>query len=256
MKITFVGLSSYLIEDKHRGRLLIDLFKDAPEHSLGLTVPEHLLADIFLVSHADSDHSNLEEHFAEHKQDSRKQDKLNINIFPDLNLRGTLVKEWNGDLCIAYHFTVDGFRCLHLADNSHSLTEKQLKEIGKVDILFLPMSKSKTDVVKLELELIKRIKPKVIIPSHIIPMPLKEIRKGYGFVSKKLSKVILPAKKDPHANLYTVDIFSYMLLAIENLSKHFEVKEIPGFEVEIKKLPKTPMIYYFSKCQAKYKTKK
>ena len=251
MKITFVGLSCYLIEDSRGGRLLIDVFKDAPEYSFGLNLPDNLRADIFLASHADADHANLDEKFVEHKLQNDTRNSTEIIIFPDMNLRGTLVKEWNGDLCIAYHFTVDGLRCLHLADNSHSLTEKQITEIGQIAILFLPMSKSKSDAIALELEIIDKLKPKIIIPAHIIPLPLGEIREGYDSINAKLGKIILPATKNPNADENTVAVFSHMLLVAENLTKNFATNELRTSSVEINELPSEPTIYYFDECLAK-----
>ena len=166
MKITFVGLSSYLIEDSKGGRLLIDLFRDEPEYSFGLTLPSTLKADIFLASHADADHSNLDEKYTEHFKKTDEKNDVDIKIFPDLDLKGSLVREWNGDLCFAYHFTVDGFRCLHLADNSHPLTNKQISDFGKIDILFISMPKSRSDIVETELDIINKLKPSIIIPSQ------------------------------------------------------------------------------------------
>lgn len=253
MKITFVGMSSYLIEDKLGGRLLIDLFKDAPEYSFGLTLPKKLYADVFLASHADADHSHLDERFTKHKRNILEKHEADIDIFPNFDLRGTLVKEWNGDLCIAYHFTVDGFRCLHLSDNSHPLTEEQIAEFGQIDILFLPMPKSKSNVINTELEIIKILKPKIIIPAHTIPFSLKTIRKGYKTIYEKLSKIILSATVNPQANANTVEVFSYMLLAAESLTNNFTTIEIAGTDAEIKKLPKKTTVYYFDKCLAKHK---
>jgi L-ascorbate metabolism protein UlaG (beta-lactamase superfamily) len=251
MKITFIGLSSYLIEDNYGGRLLIDLFHDEPEHSFGLALPKNLKADVFLVSHADSDHSNLSGKFVEHERSSHEKHEGEIDIFPNLNLRGTLVKEWNGDLCIAYHFTVDGLRCLHLADNSYSLTDQQISEFGKIDILFLPMPKSKSYIIKTELDIITKLKPQIIIPSHVIPLPLKVVAKGHKTIYAKLAKIILPMIKNPQANANTVDVFSHMLLAVEKVTQKFATKEITDSSVVINNLPEAPTVYYFSKCLAK-----
>lgn len=251
MKLTFIGLSCFLIEDKKGGRLLIDPFDDTPRWTLGLTLPKKLHADIFLASHADADHSYLDERFVERKQRNDKKHETDINIFPDLNLRGTLVKEWNGDLCIAYHFTVDAFRCLHLADNSHQLTKNQIKELGQVDILFLPMPKSKSENIDVELTIIEDLKPKIVIPSHTIPLSLKTVRRGYKVIYEKISKKMGAHNKNPNINEYSFGIFSYMLLAANNLTKHFETKEITSSNVEIKKLPKKTTVYYFDKCLAK-----
>ena len=251
MKITFVGLSCYLIEDRKGGRLLIDIFKDEPRYSFGFTLPKNLIADIFLASHADADHGYLDERFTEHKKPNDEKKLGAADIFPNFNLRGTIAQEWNGDLCIAYHFTVDGLRCLHLADSSHPLTASQLKEFGKIDVLFLPMPKSKNDNIEMELKIIMQLRPNIIIPSHLIPMSLKNIERGYDFIYKKLAGTILSAKQNPNADAQTVKVFSWMLICAEKLSRHFPTKIIDSPIIEIKKLPKKPTIYYFEKCLAR-----
>lgn len=250
MKITFIGLSSYLIQDRNGGRLLVDLFRDEPRYSFGLKLPKKLKADIFLASHADADHSNLNEKYTEHFEKIDKKSDLDIRIFPDLDLKGTLVREWNGDLCFAYHFTVDGFRCLHLADNSHALTTKQIKDFGKIDILFIPMPKSRSGLVEMELGIINKLKPKVIIPSHMIPLPLQDVAKGYKNIHSKIGKIVLSQTKNPQANEKTVEVFSYMLLAAQNLAKSFALKEVDGSEIEINSLPIKKTVCYFDKCLA------
>jgi L-ascorbate metabolism protein UlaG (beta-lactamase superfamily) len=251
MKITSIGLSCYLIENKNKARLLIDPFSDLPEHSFGLTLPKNLSADIFLASHADEDHSNLNGKFARHLKNSNKKDTTKVTPFPHLDLKGTIVKEYNGDLCIAYHFTLDNKRFLHLSDNSHPLTKNQLKEIGKIDILFLPMPKSKSDNIKMEKEIIKKLNPKIVIPTHLISLPVSEINKGFELVEKKISKIILPEKKNPSANKITVNIFTYMLLATKNLINSYPSIEIESPTIKIDKLPKKTTIYHFTKYLSK-----
>lgn len=251
MKITHIGLSCFLIENKKGGKLLIDTFSDTPEHSLGLILPKKLTADLFLSSHADSDHANMNEKFATHRKKSNEKDDASRELFPNLDLRGTVAREWNGDLCIAFHFTIDGTRCLHLADNSHPLSKKQLTAIGKVDVLFLPMPKSLSANTNMELKIIRDLKPKIIIPAHTIPLPLKQIQQGHDYISKKLSRIILTNNANPHANQYTVEIFSHMLLAAENLTKHLPTITVRNPNLSITNLPQKPTIYYFEKCLAK-----
>ncbi len=62
MKIHFIGLSSFLIENNSSYRILIDPFNNAPEWSLGLSFPDTfdgkpLGANIVLMSEPDADHA-------------------------------------------------------------------------------------------------------------------------------------------------------------------------------------------------------
>ncbi len=168
MKITFVGLSCFLIENASGDRLLLEPYYDSGDFALGIKFPHDLTADVFLVSHPDEDHSYLHHSMLRQRQDENSQDTaLDNELFPGLHLKGTLVREYNGDSCIAFSFTVDGIRLLHLADNAHVLSNRQLEEIGDVDVLFATMPKGEHNVA---VDIIKQINPRLAIPSHYIPV--------------------------------------------------------------------------------------
>ncbi len=173
MKINFVGLSSFLIENNTGYRILIDPFNNAPEWSLGLSFPDTfeekpLGANIVFMSEPDADHAYAPGDWLE----KAPHTEPNSNPFPNINIRGTIVYEWNGDLNIAWHYTVDGIRMAHLADNAHPLTEQQLQDIGKPDILFISASKAKEnedgDITRKNVE---ALAPKMVIWTHHIVPP-------------------------------------------------------------------------------------
>ncbi|MSU54739.1 MAG: hypothetical protein EXS48_02840, partial [Candidatus Staskawiczbacteria bacterium] len=144
MKITFIGLSCFMIENEAGFRMCVDPFNDSPEWALGPTFPKQFNgqpfgANIVLMSEPDADHANAPGDWLYYAPKT----KPNSNPFPDLNLRGTVIYEWNGDVNIAYGYNVDGMRLLHLADNAHVLTKEQIKEMGKLDVLFISPSKVK-----------------------------------------------------------------------------------------------------------------
>ena len=93
--------------------------------------------------------------------------KPGSNPFPNLNLRGTVVHEYNGDVNIAWHYTVDGLRLAHFADHAHILTNEQLNEIGTPDIIFVSPPKTENkeanEVIRKNIELLK---PKIIFWAH------------------------------------------------------------------------------------------
>lgn len=177
MKINYIGLSSFLIENDQGYRILIDPFNDAPEWSLGISFPKTwddkpFGTNLVLMSEPDSDHAYAPGGWL----DNAPETKPNSNPFPDLNVRGTVIYEWNGDLNIAWQYTVDGIRLLHLADNAHLLTTEQLQEIGHPDIVFISPPKPKVeDGIDEDLEFVRlnieALAPKMVIWAHYIVPP-------------------------------------------------------------------------------------
>ncbi|MCX6799736.1 MAG: MBL fold metallo-hydrolase [Candidatus Falkowbacteria bacterium] len=175
MKIYYIGLSSFLIENEQGFRVLVDPFNDSPEWQLGLNFPKEFQGkqfgtNIVLSSEPDADHSKFQGDWLV----GAPPTKPNSNPFPGLNLRGTVVYEHNGDLCIAWHYTIDGLRLAHLSDNSHVLTDEQLNELDTPDIIFIAPPKTDNrqanDIVRKSIELLK---PKIIIwAHHIVPKNL------------------------------------------------------------------------------------
>ena len=65
-----------------------------------------------------------------------------------------------------FTFNVDGIQVCHLGDLGHALSEKELKEIGPVDILLIPVGGYFTIDLKEATQVAEQIKPKVVIPMH------------------------------------------------------------------------------------------
>lgn len=179
MKINFIGLSCFLIENEKGYRILVDPFSNDPKWSLGPVFPERFEgkpfgANIVLMTEPDADHAYAPGDFLFNAPDT----KPNSDPFSNLDLKGTVIYEWNGDVNIAWHYNVDGIRLAHFSDNAHLLTDSQLKEIGNPDIIFIspPKADSKNteslDVVRKNIE---ALKPKIIFwAHHIAPKDLPE----------------------------------------------------------------------------------
>jgi L-ascorbate metabolism protein UlaG (beta-lactamase superfamily) len=69
--------------------------------------------------------------------------------------------------CAAFIFDVDGLRIAHLGDLGHQLNETQLKEIGPVDVLMIPVGGVFTINGDEAKKVVAQIKPKrYIFPMH------------------------------------------------------------------------------------------
>lgn len=179
MKINFFGLSCFLIENEKGFRVLVDPFVDTPEWTFGPAMPREfdgrpLGANLVLVSEPDADHAGVPRGLLQNAPPTTRES----DPFPGLDLRGTVVYEWAGDVNIAWHYTFDGLRVAHFADNAHVLTDAQLKELGQPDIIFYPMPKAdseKTGVLDSVNRNIELLKPKLVICTHhIVPTDLPQ----------------------------------------------------------------------------------
>jgi L-ascorbate metabolism protein UlaG (beta-lactamase superfamily) len=65
-----------------------------------------------------------------------------------------------------FTFSVDGIRVCHLGDLGHILSEKELAEIGPVDILLIPVGGYFTIDSKEATRVAEQLKAKVLIPMH------------------------------------------------------------------------------------------
>ena len=82
---------------------------------------------------------------------------------------------------IIFCFNIDGINICHLGDLGHLLDEKQIKEIGDIDILFIPVGGFFTIDHKQANSVIDQLKPKIVIPMHyktpVLPFPIKPVDK-------------------------------------------------------------------------------
>ena len=67
---------------------------------------------------------------------------------------------------IIFCFTVDGIKLCHLGDLGHALSSEQIKEIGEVDILLIPVGGFFTIDAATATRVCDEIKPKVVVPMH------------------------------------------------------------------------------------------
>ncbi len=113
-----------------------------------------------------------------------------------------------------YVFEVDGVRFCHLGDLGHVPGDEQVKEIGEVDVLFIPVGGVYTIDAKEATETIKRIRTKLVVPMHY---------------------------KVPGLNLNISDVEGF-LKGKENVKRLGKSE----FEVEAGKLPKKQEIWVLS----------
>jgi len=168
VRITYVGHSTFLIESPQLVRIATD-YNDY--------VRSPLLPDIITMNHAHSTH------FTDHPDPAikhvlrgwgptRDQPARHDITVKDVRVRNvpTNIRDWSGgterhgnsifiyeaaNMCIA-----------HLGHLHHTLNQQQLNEIGRVDVVFVPVDGSYTLDLEGIMEVLQALKAPLMIPMH------------------------------------------------------------------------------------------
>lgn len=164
MKIKWLGHASFLITSDKGTRIITDPYKTGG----GINYKEiKESADIVTVSHEHGDHNNAgavsgdPQAFKGGAPVEIKGVKLTgVSTFHDENKgkdRGP-----NTIVCME----MDNLRLCHLGDLGHQLSPPEIAQIGKVDILLVPVGGFFTITAMVATDVSNKLKPKVIIPMH------------------------------------------------------------------------------------------
>lgn len=161
MKLTWLGHSSFLIEDSKGRKILTDPF----DNSLGYKLFEGNV-DIVTISHHHFDHDYTEKiHY------KNMIDKTGFFNLCDIPIKGIpsyhdKMKGSKRGENIIFILTVDNYKICHLGDLGYVLSLDEIKEIGHVDILLIPIGGNYTINGKEASEICKSISSSIVIPMH------------------------------------------------------------------------------------------
>jgi len=206
VKVQWFGQACFQITSPGGAKILIDPF--SPD--LGYPMPS-VSPDVVLISHEHFDHNNV------------KMAQGNPKIIHGLD---PVTQDWNAvdekinDVHIygvpVYHFEKEadskrgkdmvmvmempGMRIVHLGDLGRPLTPEQIKKIGAVDVLMIPVGSVYTIDAAGADRVIKQLNPQLVFPMHYktaaIKIPLDPVEKFTA--GKKNVQVI-------KGNEYTID---------------------------------------------------
>jgi len=135
--------------------------------SIGIK-PPHTKADIILISHDHFDHNHPR---VVQGRDTKIFDKEINTIKNGVKIRSyrSYHDDSNGSKRgdnLLFKFSLHDINFCHLGDLGHVLDEEAIKQIGEIDVLFVPVGDVFTIGPKDAWKVINSIKPNVAIPMH------------------------------------------------------------------------------------------
>ncbi|MFC2068147.1 MBL fold metallo-hydrolase [Chloroflexota bacterium] len=162
MKIKWLGHSSFIITSDSGTKIITDPFTTGGSLSYG-EIKES--ADIITISHTHGDHNNV----------------ATVRGNPVVVRESAVIEGIKFKSMTTYHddaygnkrgknviicFTVDEIRVCHFGDLGHKLNNKQITELGKIDILLIPVGGFYTIDANVASQICYQLKPRIIIPMH------------------------------------------------------------------------------------------
>jgi len=206
MKIKWYGHSAFMVTSDQGVKIITDPYESGAyggQLSYGKIKDQ---ADIVLTSHDHADHNDAKSlpGSPEIVKGSGSQTVKGISI-KGISTYHDLSKGSERGANTIFTFTVDEIKICHLGDLGHILSEKELAEIGSVDILFIPVGGYFTIDAKEATRAAEQIKPKVLIPMHFktekcgFPItPVEDFLKGKSNAKRsKASEVVFEKKTLP-----------------------------------------------------------
>jgi L-ascorbate metabolism protein UlaG (beta-lactamase superfamily) len=175
MKIKYLAHASFLITSGSGIRIVTDPYAISGGIKHG---PITETADIVTVSHEHGDHNNTAAVKGNPKVVRETAEVKGIKIRAVSTAHDDKGGSQRGKNNI-YCFEVDGVNVCHAGDLGHELTAEQVKAIGKVDVLMIPVGGFFTIDAKTATKVCDQLKPKVIIPMHFrtekLDFPIKGV---------------------------------------------------------------------------------
>ena len=164
MIIKWLGHSCFLITSKGGLKVITDPYTVGGGINYA---PIREAADIVVVSHNHADHANV----AAVQGRPEVIKNSGIKTAKGTQFRGvatyhdTSQGKQRGPNTV-FCFSLDGIRLCHLGDLGHLLSQEQVKQIGAVDILFIPAGGVYTINAANASQVCEQLKPRIVIPMH------------------------------------------------------------------------------------------
>ncbi len=165
--ITWHGHSCFTLRDSLGRTIVIDPFDETVGYG-----QLSLRADAVLVSHHHFDHDNLRAVRARLRSLDYMESTGTLSVAVGINVTGIASSHDNegGGVHgpnVIYKFTLGGLNIVHLGDLGQDvLTSAQLKQIGPVDVLFVPVGGVTSLDANQAKNVVEQLRPRAVFPMH------------------------------------------------------------------------------------------
>ncbi|MEZ4834593.1 MAG: MBL fold metallo-hydrolase [Caldilineaceae bacterium] len=162
MEITWYGFSCFRLRE---GGVTV-LCDPYDKKTTGLSLPR-IKADIVTISHDRPGHNNASAVTGDPKVIAGPGEYEVKNIA--ITGLTTYHKANGGDLPernVAYFFDFGGFTVGHLGDIGQMPQQRQVEDLGEIDVLLVPVSGANTLDAARVTEVISLLEPKIVVPMH------------------------------------------------------------------------------------------
>lgn len=177
MVITWFGRNCFRLEGQS-----VTILTDPYTAKIGLT-PPRLTPDIVTRSHDAGDAISLA---------NVSEDVFRVETPGEYEVKGAFIRTLStatttGEQNLAVFIQTDGLNIVHLGDLGHTLSDDQLDQLSRVDVLFVPVGGKPALDADLAVKVIGQIEPKMVVPMHYhlkgmkqASAPLAEFLKALG----------------------------------------------------------------------------
>lgn len=161
MEITWYGLSCFRL----RERGVVAICDPYSKEATGLSLPK-VRADLVTISHDSSGHNHTSGITGDPKilQGPGDYEVKNVMVTGLPTSRNG--KDGNDTGNVAYFLDFDGFTIGHLGDLGKTPAQRQVEELGDIDVLLVPVSGAHTLDVSRIAEVISLLDPRIVVPMH------------------------------------------------------------------------------------------
>jgi L-ascorbate metabolism protein UlaG (beta-lactamase superfamily) len=162
MKIKWLGHAAFLITSDSGTRVITDPYETGDGLKYG-NIEES--ADIVTVSHDHDDHNNVAavQGNPQVVRGTTEAKGIKIKGIPTYHDDARGSKRGSNTI---FCFAVDGVNICHAGDLGHGLSEAQVAELGKIEVLLIPVGGFFTIDARAASQVCDQLKPRVIIPMH------------------------------------------------------------------------------------------
>jgi L-ascorbate metabolism protein UlaG (beta-lactamase superfamily) len=203
MKIKWLGHACFLLTSEAGTRIITDPF----DNQVGYPVPNEE-ANIVVTSHDHFDHNyikavkNPKDGVYLHISSPGRYSRNGIIITGVSTFHDQAEGRKRGRN-VVFVIDIDGLRVCHCGDLGHIPDARQAAEIGRIDILLLPVGGTFTVNAKEAYQVVNLLKPSVTVPMHY---KTPEISFNVDGVDKFLSEAGLSGRTDIYAHKREIEV--------------------------------------------------